>query len=292
MKTCSVEGCDKPYKSTGLCAMHYARKLRTGNPLGIEGNPKPALSCKVEGCTNKYRCSGYCGMHYNRWLANGDPGPVGRVLFPAGLTCLEEGCGLKAGNRGRCNVHASRAKREAEIADSPTTRIHAWATVEERLRRVGWTEVIRKPELGACWEWSGLLDKKGYGRVAVGKQKMKAAHRASFEVWNGELDPSLYVCHSCDNPICINPAHLFLGDQYVNMGDAKAKKRSANGMRQGQAKLTDAQVAEIRAKYATGQHSQASLGREYGVTSSNIWAIVNRRNWKTPTNPPLERYAA
>lgn len=293
MKTCSVEGCDKPYKTRGLCNKHYGRFYRTGNPLGVEGMPpKPVLSCKVEGCTNKYRCSGYCGMHYNRFRANGDPGPAGRVLFPSGLTCSEEGCDRKAGYRGRCNVHASRARREAEIAASPTTRIHAWATLEERLRRVGWNEVTRKPELGPCWEWAGLLDKKGYGRVAVGKQKMKAAHRAAYEVWNGDLDPALYVCHECDNPICINPAHLFQGDQYVNMRDAKAKRRNANGMRQGRAILTDKQVDEIRAKHVPRKYTYAMLGQEYGVHPGTIGSIIQGRNWQRPTNPPIKRYSA
>jgi hypothetical protein len=259
----------------------------------MEGRPpKPVLSCKVEGCTNKYRCSGYCSIHYSRWRLTGDPGPLERIFYPANLTCDVDGCGKPAKGKGKCSVHWNREKREKAIAANPEIRVHAWATIEERLRRIGWAEVVRKAELGPCWEWAGLLDRKGYGRVAVGKQKMKAAHRTAYEAWNGELDPDLMVCHSCDNPPCINPAHLFPGDQFVNMGDAKAKRRNANGMRQGCAKLTDQQVAEIRAKYKPREYSQARLGREYGVTQSAIGAIVNGRTWKTPTNPHPERYAA
>ncbi|QKY78955.1 HNH endonuclease [Arthrobacter phage Jinkies] len=217
----------------------------------------------------------------------GDPGPLERIFYPANLTCAVDDCGKPAKSRGKCQVHAMREKRAADRAAGRVTRVAHWATLEERLRYTGWVEVVRRPELGACWEWKGMLDKKGYGRANVGQQKTRAAHRAAYEVWNGELDPDLMVCHSCDNPPCINPAHLFPGDQFVNMGDAKAKRRNANGMRQGCAKLTDQQVAEIRAKYKPREYSQARLGREYGVTQSAIGAIINGRTWKTPTNPPI-----
>lgn len=287
-RTCDIEGCDRKHKANGLCNNHAQLARRNGTPEYAP--PRPVLACKVEGCSNKYRCSGYCGMHYNRWRASGDPGPSGRVLFPAGLTCADDGCDLPARNKGRCDRHAMRAKRAADRASGKVTRIAHWANLEERLQHAGWTVVTRKPELGACWEWAGILDKKGYGRAHVGNQKTGAAHRAAYQVWNngGEtVDSSRYVCHKCDNPPCINPAHLFLGDQFANMGDAKTKLRMANGMRQGRAKLTDQQVSEIREKHATRQYSQKRLGDEYGVSQSHIGGIVKYKCWKTPTNPPI-----
>lgn len=282
-----MEGCETKAKTRGWCATHYARYWRTGDPLGMEGNPRPVLSCKVEGCPNKYRCSGYCSMHYNRWRATGDPGPVGRVLFPAGLTCSDDGCELPARNKGRCDRHAMRAKRAADRAAGKVKRIAHWATLEERLQYAGWTVVTRRSELGPCWEWKGKLDKAGYGRANIGQQKTGAAHRAAYQIWNNEgqpLDPRDYVCHRCDNPPCINPAHLFLGDQHANMGDAKAKGRSANGMRQGGAILTDQQVEEIRAKYVPRKYTYKQLGEEYGVTAAAIGCVVRGENWPIPTN--------
>ena len=226
-------------------------------------------------------------MHYNRVRTTGDPGPVERVNYPANLQCSAEGCDSKAKFRGVCEVHHRRARREVVVASQPSTRVHAWASPEDRLRRVGWTEVVRVKKLGPCWEWKGRRDRNGYGLVSVGKQKIRFAHRTAFAVWvNGGTEPpsDRYVCHRCDNPSCLRPKHLFLGDQFANMGDAKSKRRNANGARQGSAKLTDDQVIEIRAKYVPRKYTQYRLAGEYGVSQAQIGNIVRGRHWKTPTN--------
>lgn len=81
-------------------------------------------------------------------------------------------------------------------------------------------------EQGKCWEWSGAAYKGGYGRLSV-YDKVRPAHRLAFTVFNGPIPDGLHVLHSCDNPKCINPAHLFAGTHQDNMADKCAKGRQS-----------------------------------------------------------------
>lgn len=97
------------------------------------------------------------------------------------------------------------------------------------------SEIIEPSVDEPCWIWIGTKDDKGYGRIGEGGHygRMVLAHRLSYMIKYGEFDKVLYVCHRCDTPICVNPAHLFLGTQYDNMKDAKEKGRTASGERNG-----------------------------------------------------------
>lgn len=76
-----------------------------------------------------------------------------------------------------------------------------------------------------CWGWVGSTDGNGYGTIAVSGQSPKKAHRVSFEYYFGPIPPGLNICHSCDNPECTNPVHLFIGTQADNMRDCSIKGR-------------------------------------------------------------------
>lgn len=97
------------------------------------------------------------------------------------------------------------------------------AAVQEKF----WEKVgIRLP--GKCWEWGAGRDKDGYGLFRHYK-----AHRFSFSISNGEIPNGLCICHTCDNPPCVNPAHLFAGTNTDNIRDRDFKKRQASGDRVG-----------------------------------------------------------
>lgn len=83
---------------------------------------------------------------------------------------------------------------------------------------------IPEPNSG-CWLWLGAYDRDGYGRLQVGPGSPKAAHRASWEAFNGTIPHGLYVLHRCDLPACVNPDHLWLGTHSDNMRDCSAKGR-------------------------------------------------------------------
>lgn len=121
-------------------------------------------------------------------------------------------------------------------------------------------------EKTGCWNWTRGKTGAGYGAIAV-NNGLKLAHRVSYELHFGSLSDDAVVCHSCDNPGCINPKHLFLGTQATNIADKVSKNRQACGERHGRAKLTLADVEEIRAALGV---PLAELAAKYGVSYKYI----------------------
>ena len=128
-----------------------------------------------------------------------------------------------------------------------------------------------------CWEWKAFKF-KGYGRFYLNGKKY--AHRASWELHNGQIPQGMCVLHLCDNPGCVNPAHLFLGTQLDNIKDRDKKSRQAKGVLIGGSKLTQKQVSEIRSKYIPWKYTLNMLANEYRVSSRHIFNIVNNKKWK------------
>lgn len=147
------------------------------------------------------------------------------------------------------------------------------------------------PTLGRCWVWTGGRFRFGYGKVCSAKKKL-LAHRLAWKDFAGAIPDGLCVLHNCDNPPCVNPAHLFLGTQADNNADRDAKGRQValrgdrhhlrvnpeqiiRGESHGRSKLTDAKVRAIR--LAIGSH--VMVGREFGVSESTIALIRKGRIW-------------
>lgn len=138
-----------------------------------------------------------------------------------------------------------------------------------------WSHIDKTTSPNGCWVWSGQTH-KGYGRIKVNGKKC-LAHRVAWELINGEIPDNMCVCHKCDNPPCCNPAHLFLGTKADNNRDKTEKGRAAKGENFKMAKLTDAQVHELRARYAEGGITQRSLAMEYGICVTYVSDIVCRK---------------
>jgi hypothetical protein len=134
---------------------------------------------------------------------------------------------------------------------------------------------------GQCWTWQGNKYPTGYGRFG----RNGSAHRYAYKQAYGTIPRGMHVCHRCDNPPCVRPDHLFLGTNAENMHDRNAKGRQSKGRKaslahQGKsARLTVAQVREIRRRYVPGQLLQRELAQEYGVSKSLIRDICSRRAW-------------
>lgn len=123
-----------------------------------------------------------------------------------------------------------------------------------------------------CWRWKGNHNQAGYGQFRVGRKgPVMSAHRVSWAIHNGPIPASLIIMHSCDNPWCVNPAHLSVGTQKDNMADCLAKGRRAKryGPHTRVRKLTDDQVRSIRADPRTGW----VVAAEHRVSETTVYAV-------------------
>jgi hypothetical protein len=106
------------------------------------------------------------------------------------------------------------------------------------------------------------------------------AHRYSWELRYGPILSSIaLVCHKCDNPRCVNPDHLFLGETYDNMRDRDQKERQARGIKSGNAKLNEDQVKYIKQLINEGL-SDSEIFNIIPIRKSTIWSIRNKKSWK------------
>ena len=150
-------------------------------------------------------------------------------------------------------------------------------TVAERF----WGKVDRKgPD--ECWPWTAASSTSGHGRFWR-DGKLVVASRVAWELAHGPIPAGLFVLHRCDNPLCMNPDHLFLGTQQDNVADMVQKGRlkpySACGENHHHAKFTDADVRSIRSDYRAGGVSQRELARRYNASQGAISDIVLGRRW-------------
>lgn len=134
------------------------------------------------------------------------------------------------------------------------------------------------PLHGQCWVWTAATQRGGYGGFFNGK-KWSAAHRVSLAFSGVAVSDGHHVLHRCDNPPCVNPAHLFLGTHADNMRDMCQKGRHGErynlGSANAKAKLAESQVAEIRVSSARS----AVLAEKFGVHRSTIHRIRTGRDW-------------
>lgn len=155
-----------------------------------------------------------------------------------------------------------------------------------------WSYVEKTPD--GCWRWKNKPNIGGYGMFGQQRKVLHGAHRVSFFIANGPFDSEKFVCHTCDNPICVRPDHLWLGTAQDNNRDRSIKNRTRKGdahhwhynkeqffgTRNAASKLTDEVVIQIRKDRKELKMTYYKLAEKYGVSFGNIWKITSGRNWK------------
>jgi hypothetical protein len=151
-----------------------------------------------------------------------------------------------------------------------------------------WAKVDRRgPD--ECWPWTGAGGRQKSGRsghIRIEPERGSrnvAAPRVAWELTNGQIPKGLFVCHHCDNAKCVNPAHLFVGTASDNVRDMVQKGRGRVNRQHGEknhaAKISAAQVMEIRGYVAKGAGTYRQIGARYGISPSAVHLIASGRNW-------------
>lgn len=128
-----------------------------------------------------------------------------------------------------------------------------------------------------CWEWTAAFRSSGYGAFGF-RGRTQVASRVAWMLTESAIPEGLDVLHTCDNPKCVRPSHLFLGTPVDNAEDSRAKGRMALGQKSGRAKLNEQQALAIRELVASGER-QSVLARRYGVGQDQISRIASGKRW-------------
>ena len=242
---------------------------------------------------------------YGSWRVRGTLFRAPRVAYVLGTGGLLGGLHAchTCDNRRCCNPNHIEAKtRNENMADMAAKGRHwkqgfvyvepaAPVVADEELlastmscRDVNFRERFERGAPDACWEWQGVLNHNGYGILgvkckAIGFRRDYLAHRLSYELHTGEGPDELHVLHSCDNPPCVNPAHLRLGTHQDNMRDMwERSSLDFKGTRNGRARLKPSDVRRIRGAVSAGE-SRKALAEHHGVHVQTIHDIVSRKSW-------------
>lgn len=147
------------------------------------------------------------------------------------------------------------------------------ASLRSRFER----DVLPEPNSG-CWLWTGPKYVYEYGCFSIGRRSY-LAHRFAFALYNGAVASKAHVLHRCDNPACVNPAHLYIGTHQQNMKDRGGRGRSSGGGKKGiecpWAKIDESAVRAIRGDERPG----AVAGPDYGISPAQFYRIKKRERW-------------
>lgn len=171
------------------------------------------------------------------------------------ISCLF--CERPAIGRKLCRRHYYQLRKKGRLAEFPL---------------LGPEDVFesRFEKSDGCWEWNGTRNGYGYGVFLMPGEKPVRAHRYAYERLHGPIPDGMVVMHSCDNPPCVNPAHLSLGTRDDNNQDKQRKGRHPYGDSHHWTRLSEAQVAEIRALLASRSVRQKEIAARFGVDDSTI----------------------
>jgi hypothetical protein len=216
------------------------------------------------------------------------PQPAPEPAKPAKRSSKPLACLERSGPRAWCKHAGGLGPSPPERREtmSKSTRIHARSSPKKPLAERFWSKVDQSAGPESCWPWKGGTISVGYGEFYVNEKCRTAyAHRIAYELTHGPILPTLMVCHRCDNPPCVNPAHLFLGTHNDNMADMRAKGRGAEGTRHGsrtqphRRKLTAVEVQALRLARADGV-PRLAVAKRFGVSPATVTRIATGKTWR------------
>ena len=195
------------------------------------------------------------------------------------MSCSVTGCQKAAICKGFCSAHYQQQRQGKELKPLQQ-QFHGLSEFDRFMKWVG-----KQPN--GCWKWLGSYKNRNdrqetnwHGQWRNSSGNIELTHRAAWRMMVGDIPRSAFVLHRCDNPLCVNPEHLFLGTQRDNTKDMWDKGRARPGVSKGVAhggsKLTEEQVLEIRESKESGP---AIAGR-LQMSTTTIYDIRNRKIWK------------
>jgi len=188
--------------------------------------------------------------------------------------CQCKGCDLPVKASGLCSEHLRRARKSGSpFEPKMNAAMFRGRSAIERF------EAQHKKTEG-CWLWTYCVDRQGYGRFdgIIHGVRYTKAHRFSFALHSGKpVPPDKLVCHTCDNPTCVNPAHLWLGTVADNHADMnrKGRRHDQSGENSHLAQLNEEKVRKI----LSDSRTYAEIAADYGVAATTITSIKNRVSW-------------
>ena len=219
----------------------------------------PNATCSVETCDRPLARRGLCYKHAYRLARFGTTDDRG---------CSVDGCERPHECHGMCSIHRRRLQR---YGDPLVRKYRSHGESIQWLR----TAVATRDRSNGCWV-DGPFDSDDWGYPLAAYEGARGHASVFALIFSGQPRPDgLEVLHSCDNPPCVNPAHLRWGTHAENMAEAAERGRMARGSKNGQARLSEAQVLAIRSDRRSGP----TIGRAYGVSSTTVGRIKRRQAW-------------
>lgn len=187
--------------------------------------------------------------------------------------CSINGCSRPAERKDLCKMHDHRLRRHGDVHAILRVRCGNHSLPEK-------TAILidkKTTRDGECWIWTGAKSSYGYG-VFRYDGKLVFVHRASYELYRGPIPEDYCVCHTCDNRLCANPDHLFIGTNLDNIQDRDNKNRQARGENNGNVKITGDIAKEILALYSAGL-TRTEISKQLGVSWDIANRVIKKINW-------------